>query len=134
MFLFRMPIELDLISVLSNENRKKILKKCIESDISITLLQNLLGMNYCNLWRHLKILRRENLIKFYKMLPEDHRGRPFKMVTPAVTKQKITQLDKAIIKFKEESKELRGLLKEANKKYEKLYKNPKTRKIFKGIK
>jgi len=110
-----MPIELNLISVLSNENRKKILKICLKSDICVISLQRALGVNYCTVWRHLKILRREKLIKFYKMLPKGHGGRPFKMVTPTVTKEKIRQLDKKIKKFKE----LKELLREDNKEYRK---------------
>jgi len=141
-----MPIELNLISILSNKYRKKILEKCTKVDIGLEpkekkaqfgILQNMLGIkSYSTLWEHIRILHGAGLIEIYDYTPEKHPKvvSKFKVITPAITKAKLSEIKREIKKRKEELKEIEKIVEEANEKFEKLYENPKTRKIFKGIK
>jgi len=120
-----------LLPLLLNKRRKRILKECIKADIDLDVLKNFLSpIAYSTLWEHINILKKAGLIEVYKCLPEDHKrkkGRPFKLVTPAISKEKLSEINK-------ELEEIKKLAEKANEKYEKMYGKPKTRKIFKGIK
>ena len=146
-----MPIKLNLISILSNKYRRRLLQECTNVDIGIEpekkidlgkktrfgILHHKLKLkSYGTLWEHIKILKDAGLIKVYDYTPEKH---PIgvsilKVITPAITKTKLKEIKKEIEKGKKELKEIEELVVKANEKYEKMYKNPKTRKIFKGIK
>ena len=90
------------------------------------------------------MLKKANLIQVYEYRPEEdykYKDKPlfggrqsFKMVTPKITKAKLNEINKKIGERREELKEMEKLLKKANKKFEKMYEDPKKRKIFKGIK
>jgi len=147
-----MPIKLNLISILSNKHRRRILKECTEVDIGLEpkeekidlgektrlgIFQHKLKLrSYSTLWEHIRILHEAGLIEIYDYTPEKHpKGiSKFKVITPAITKAKLNKIKKEIGKRRGELKEMEKLVERANEKFEKLYKNPKTRKIFKGIK
>lgn len=127
--------ELNLLKVLLHPTRRQILQECTNVDIAFGILERKLGISHNALWRHIAILEKAKLIQVYKYQPEDYRklrhyigGRPyFKLVTPKITKTKIKEIDKEI-------KEIKELVEEANIKFEKIWKDPKKRKIYKGIK
>jgi DNA-binding transcriptional ArsR family regulator len=115
-----MATKVKLLGLLLNPYRRRILEECNKVDIGIAVLERKLGISHSYLWKHIKILQKNGLIKIYNYLPQDYKpkeyigGRPyFKMITPAINKQKF----KLIIA---ELEEIKRIVKEANNKYEKL--------------
>lgn len=142
-----MPIKLNklnLISILSNPYRWRILEECTNVDIGIDpertkfgLLQHRIKLkSYSALWEHIRILHEAGLIEIYDYTPEKHPigVSTFKIITPAITKAKLNEIKKEIKRRKRDLEEIEKLVKKANIKFETMYKNPKTKKIFKRIK
>ncbi len=90
-----MPVKINLIVALLNPNRRKILKLCKNSPLSFKDLQRNAKFNYCNLWRHIRILKRERLVNVWKQSPES-KGRPHNMVVSVFTKERFKELQKKV--------------------------------------
>jgi len=65
---------IELIKILKDKDKRKILDLCYESPLTISDLQNKTQLNYREIWQKIKILEKETILKLEKKKGE--KGQP----------------------------------------------------------